>query len=95
MAVEGLGCLRSARVGTLGILRRSSAVTACNDRWSVALEPEEQSRTNMLQRGCSENRKLIEAKVNVTASRKKESFRNVRVITRSGPVRPGNSYNVY
>jgi hypothetical protein len=33
--------------------------------------------------------------VNVTASWKKESLRNVRVSTRCGPVRPSSSYNVY
>ncbi len=31
----------------------------------------------------------------MTDSRKKESFRNVRVSTRSEPVWPGSSYNVY
>jgi hypothetical protein len=40
-------------------------------------------------------RDLIEVGVNVTASRKKESLRSVRVSKRSGPVRPGSSYNVY
>jgi hypothetical protein len=41
------------------------------------------------------DRGLIEVGVNVTASRKKKSFRNVRVSMHSGPVRPGSSYNVY
>jgi hypothetical protein len=42
-------------------------------------------------------RDLIEVGVNVTASRKKESLRNIRVSMRSGPVRPrpGSSYIVY
>ena len=43
----------------------------------------------------AESRDLIEVGVNVTASSKKESLRNVRVSKRSGPVRPGSSYDVY
>jgi hypothetical protein len=42
-----------------------------------------------------DGRDLIEVGVNVTASREKEIFRNVRVRTRSGPALPGSSYKVY
>ena len=40
-------------------------------------------------------RGLIQVGVNAAGSSKKETLRNVRVSTRSGPVRPGSSYNVY
>ena len=40
-------------------------------------------------------RGLIQGGVNVACSRKKKALRNVRVSKRSGPVRPGSSYNVY
>ncbi len=47
--------------------------------------------------GCAAGtlRDLIKVVVNVTASRKIESLKNVRVSMRSGPVRPGSSYKVY
>jgi len=41
------------------------------------------------------DRGLIQVGVNAAGSSKKETLRNVRVSTRSGPVRPGSSYNAY